>query len=49
LKENIVEGVEVVKESKDEGMKLRIRLICYKYLRKWRKCGENVAVELSKQ
>ena len=37
LKENMVEGVEVVKESKDEGMKLCIRLYCYKYLRKWRK------------
>ena len=37
LKENMVEGVEVIKESKDERMKLCIRLYCYKYLRKWRK------------
>ena len=37
LKENMVEGVEVVKESKDEGMKLCTRHYCYKYLRKWRK------------
>ena len=37
LKEKMVEGVEDVKEPKDEGMKLCIRLYCYKYLRKWRK------------